>query len=58
MSRLRIRDETVTWRIMYRVDADAIVVIEVFKEKTGATSKAVLDRCRQRLADYDRVDPD
>ena len=46
---LRIRDENVTWRIMYRVDADAIVVIEVFKKKTGATSKAVLDRCRQRL---------
>jgi phage-related protein len=55
---LRIRDETVTWRIMYRVDDDAIVVIEVFKKKTGATSKAVLDRCRRRLADYDRVDPD
>jgi len=51
---LRIPDETVTWRIVYRVDPDAVVVIEVFKKKTAATPPEVLDVCRRRLADYDR----
>jgi len=53
---LRIRDKTVTWRIIYRVDEDAIVLVEVFKKKTGATPKTVIDRCRLRLMEYDRVD--
>jgi phage-related protein len=31
---LRIVDETKNWRIIYRIDADAIVVLEVFQKKT------------------------
>jgi phage-related protein len=31
---LRIRDKKDTWRIIYRVDSDAIVVAEVFSKKT------------------------
>lgn len=27
---LRINDETVTWRVVYRIDPDAIVILEVF----------------------------
>lgn len=50
---LRIADERATWRIVYRVDADAIVIAEVFGKKTAQTPKAVLEACRKRLKEYD-----
>lgn len=50
---LRIVDERVDWRIVYRVDFDAIVIIEVFEKKTRKTPQSVIDVCRRRLADYD-----
>src|SRR5688500_7673319 len=34
---LRLQDQTVTWRIIYRADPDAIVVVEVFAKKTSQT---------------------
>ena len=48
-------DEQATWRIVYRVDADAIVIAEVFSKKTRATPRAVLDACRRRLRSYDAI---
>jgi phage-related protein len=51
---LRIPDEAVTWRIVIRVDPDAVVVVEVFKKQTAATPATVIETCRRRLADYDR----
>ncbi len=50
---LRIPDEGVSWRIVYRNDSDAIVILEVFSKKTGKTPKNVIDRCKVRLRDYD-----
>lgn len=52
---LRINDEDQTWRIIYRIDADAIVVLEVFSKKTRTTSKRVIDACKARIKDYERV---
>ena len=52
---LRIQDAHVTWRIVYRLDADAVIIAEVFSKKTQATPKAVLDVCKRRLAAYDRA---
>ena len=51
---LRINDEDSIWRIMYRIDTDAIVILEVFKKKTAKTPKRVLDVCKLRLKVYDR----
>ena len=51
---LRINDEDSIWRIMYRIDTDAIVILEVFKKKTTKTPKRVLDVCKLRLKVYDR----
>jgi len=51
---LRIRDETETWRIMYRADPDAIVILEIFSKKTAATPKWVIENCRRRLQRYDQ----
>ena len=50
---LRIVDENVSWRIVYRVDADAIVILEVFEKKASKTPRHVVEVCRQRLKRYD-----
>lgn len=50
---LRIQDEQTTWRIIYRNDADAIVILEVFAKKTGKTPRQVIETCRRRLQLYD-----
>jgi phage-related protein len=52
---LRITDRGQTWRIMYHVAADAVVILDVFNKKTEATPKSVLDTCRTRLAVYRTV---
>ena len=52
---LRIPDEDVTWRIVYRTDADAIVIGEVFSKKTKVTPKKVIDVCKRRFKKYDEV---
>ena len=38
---------------MYRIDADAIIILEVFSKKTQKTLKTVMDTCKRRLKDYD-----
>ena len=53
---LRIVDKGHQWRIMYFVDSDAVVILEVFSKKTGATPKAVIDVCRERLKLYRAID--
>jgi phage-related protein len=46
---LRIVDRDQTWRILYHVASDAIVILDVFSKKTAATPKAVLAASRRRL---------
>ncbi|MCX7420756.1 MAG: type II toxin-antitoxin system RelE/ParE family toxin [Planctomycetia bacterium] len=50
---MRVRDENENWRIMYRIDDDAIVIVAVFSKKTQQTPKTVIDKCRKRLVEYD-----
>ncbi len=52
---LRIIDEDQTWRIVYRIDRDAIVIVEVFSKKTAATPERVVETCRRRLWEYDHA---
>lgn len=52
---LRIRDEKKNWRIMVRVDEDAVIVAEVFEKKTRATPANVITACRDRLRRYDEI---
>jgi phage-related protein len=52
---LRIGDTDATWRIFYRIDPDAILVLEVLKKKTQSTPKDVVKICRRRLTDYDQI---
>lgn len=50
---LRVRDENKNWRIIYRIDDDAIVVAEVFSKTTRETPKSVIANCQRRLSKYD-----
>ena len=52
---LRVDDAAhhVTWRIVYRLDADAVVIADVFTKKTQRTPPDVIARCRKRLRQYD-----
>jgi phage-related protein len=50
---LRIIDANKVWRIIYRVDRDAVVIADVFEKKTQKTPKRVIDACKRRLRDYD-----
>jgi phage-related protein len=50
---LRIHDANRTWRILYRIDPDAIVIADVFEKKTEQTPKNVLEVCKKRLSEYD-----
>jgi phage-related protein len=50
---LRINDADTTWRLIYRIDPDAIVIAEVFAKKTEKTPKEVIQACKKRLKEYD-----
>jgi len=52
---LRINDENKIWRIIYRIDSDAIVILEIFQKQTQQTSKQIIDTCKQRLRMYDEL---
>ena len=54
---LRVNDENKAWRLVYRLDPDAIVILEVFEKKTSKTPKSVIDTCQQRLKAYERSKP-
>jgi len=43
------------WRIVYRIDDDAIVVVDIFAKKTQETPKQVIDNSQRRLKLYDEV---
>ena len=48
-------DVSGNWRVMYRIDNDAIVIAEVFPKKTQTTPTKVLEACRRRLKEYDHA---
>ncbi len=50
---LRVRDAEHNWRIMYRIDSDAVLVLEVYSKKTRRIPDKVIERCRKRLKQYD-----
>ena len=51
---LRIRDAEQNWRIVYHIDNDAILILDVFSKKTQTTPQSVIDICKKRLSKYDQ----
>ena len=52
---LRIVDAKVTWRIMYYIAVDGVVILDVFKKQTETTPRAVIANCRRRLWEFKRL---
>jgi phage-related protein len=52
---LRVPDTGQDWRIVYRIDADAVVILEVFRKTTRQTPQSVIDTYKRRLKHYDSL---
>jgi phage-related protein len=50
---LRIHDNDTTWRIIYRLDHDAVIIGEVFSKKTIKTPTKIIAICKKRFQEYD-----
>jgi len=55
---LRVRDAGKNWRIIYRIDNDAILMLEVFNKTTRTTPDSIIDTCQKRLSKYDNDQED
>ena len=53
---LRVPDRDQAWRIIYRIDPDAIVILEVFAKTTRQSPQSVIETCKERLRHYDSVE--
>jgi phage-related protein len=54
---LRVKDAGTEWRVMYRTDSDAILVVDVFSKKTRETPPDVIRNCQRRLRAYEGDNP-
>ena len=52
---LRITDENRIWRIIYRIDSDSIIILEIFQKQTQQTPKNIIDICKRRIRIYDEL---
>ena len=52
---LRVNDGGKAWRIVYRIDEDAILIVEVFAKKTPRMPTSVIAECQKRLRAYDQL---
>lgn len=52
---LRVRDAGHNWRIMDRIDPDAVLILEIYAKKTPKIPGTVIERCQDRLKRYDEA---
>ena len=52
---LRIQDENKAWRIVYRIDHDAVLILDVFAKKDRGTPRHIIDVCKMRIKAYEAV---
>src|SRR4051812_47197809 len=52
---LRVADvaQRLTWRVIYRIDDEAIVMADAFAKKTQKMPDEIIERCKQRFKCYD-----
>jgi phage-related protein len=50
---LRIHDRSMQWRIVYRVDSDAVVIFAVFRKTTQQMPRHLIETCKRRIRDHD-----
>jgi len=47
---MRMGDCSGNWRVIYRIDTDAIIIVEVFRKTTRRPPRSVIEQCRLRLS--------
>jgi phage-related protein len=52
---LRINDGDHAWRLIYHVERDAVVILDVFSKKTQTTPQSTIETSRRRLTQYQRT---
>ncbi len=52
---LRIKDKDKWYRIIYRIDSDAIVLLHAFEKKSNKIPKTIIETCKQRMKRYDNA---
>jgi phage-related protein len=52
---LRVLDDRKSWRIIYHVAEEAIVILHVFEKKSRKTPKRISDVCRRRLRAFSEL---
>jgi phage-related protein len=52
---LRVVDAGKSWRLVYRIDGDAIIIADVFQKATQQTPVRVIADCKRRLRQYDQL---
>lgn len=50
---LRVRDAEHNWRIMYRIDSECVLILEVYSKKSRKIPTEVFRRCKQRIKQYE-----
>lgn len=50
---LRFKDGKNNWRIIYRTDNDALLLVTMFKKKSKSTPKKIIKLSQNRLRQYD-----
>jgi phage-related protein len=49
---LRVNERNKTWRLVYPIEPDAIVILGVFEKKTNQTPQQIIENCQRRLLYY------
>lgn len=52
---LRISDKESIWRIIYKIEDDAVVLLHVFQKKTRTTPDKVIKLCKDRIKMYKSI---
>jgi phage-related protein len=52
---LRIKEESHTWRIIYRADVDVVLILDVFDKNQSKTPRKVIENCKRILSRYDKL---
>ncbi len=52
---LRVRDAGHNWRIVYHIDDEVVVILDVFAKTSPQSQTQSIDRCRTRLADFKAI---
>jgi phage-related protein len=52
---LRVVDRDQSWRIVYRIEIDAVLILSVFSKKTAATPKEVIESSQMRIKRYEQA---